>query len=248
VCPKQPCPNQYVQGIDTNLDSWFKEFRAPNHKQIAQIQKQQQQNAQPFLISNLSVSIASRSPSPLSCPPSPFLQPAAVISSHPVCTALFTAVSDFFWNLLFQSSTRAPITISGHQTLASSSSTAPIINISAQDLMNLIDSMVTSISALTASIQALVNAQASNVSISPSASRLHSIVKKPVIFKGKDLESAQLFRSTFCIWINANEDWFALHDSQGKKVQGANGAILPNVHKMVSLALSFMAKDGAVWA
>jgi hypothetical protein len=31
-------------------------------------------------------------------------------------------------------------------------------------------------------------------------------------------------------------------------VQGANGAILLDVHKMVPLALSFMAKDTAVWA
>jgi hypothetical protein len=31
-------------------------------------------------------------------------------------------------------------------------------------------------------------------------------------------------------------------------VQGANGAILLDVHKMVPSALSFMAKDAAVWA
>jgi hypothetical protein len=109
-------------------------------------------------------------------------------------------------------------------------------------------SMATSISALTASIQALVNAQANNVNTSLSASGSRSIVKKPIVFKSKDSESARLFRSAFCVWINANEDWFALRDPQEKKVQGANGAILLDVHKMVPLALSFMAEDTAVWA
>jgi hypothetical protein len=138
--------------------------------------------------------------------------------------------------------------MSGHQTPALGSSTAPVVNISAQDLMNLMGSMATSISALTASVQALVNAQANNVNMSSSASSSRSIVEKPVVFKGKDLESARLFRSAFCIWINANEDRFALRDSQGKKVQSANRAILLDIHKMVPSALFFMAKDAAVWA
>jgi hypothetical protein len=56
--------------------------------------------------------------------------------------------------------------------------------------MNLMGSMATSISALTASVQALVNAQANNVNASPSASGSRSIVEKPVVFKGKDSESA----------------------------------------------------------
>jgi hypothetical protein len=114
--------------------------------------------------------------------------------------------------------------------------------------MNLISSMATSISALTASIQALVNAQANNVNTSLSASGSRSIVEKPVVFKSKDSESAQLFRSAFCVWINANKDRFALRDPQGKKVQGANEAILLDIHKMVPSALSFMAEDAAVWA
>jgi hypothetical protein len=138
--------------------------------------------------------------------------------------------------------------MSGHQTPAPGSTAAPVINISAQDLMNLMGSMATSISALTASIQALVNAQASNVNMSSSASGSCSIVKKLVVFKGKDLKSARLFRSVFRIWINANEDRFALRDPQGKKVQGANGAILLDVHKMVPSALFLIAKDAAVWA
>jgi hypothetical protein len=82
--------------------------------------------------------------------------------------------------------------------------------------------------------------------MSLSTSGSCSIVEKPIIFKGKDLESAQLFRSAFRVWINANKDYFALQDPQGKKVQGANGAILLDVYKMVSLALSFMAEDAAV--
>jgi hypothetical protein len=79
--------------------------------------------------------------------------------------------------------------------------------------MNLMGSMATSISALTASVQALVNIQASNVNTSSSASGSRSIVKKPVVFKSKDSESAQLFRSAFCIWINANKDRFVLQDA-----------------------------------
>jgi hypothetical protein len=102
--------------------------------------------------------------------------------------------------------------MSGHQTPAPSSSTASVVNISAQDLMNLIGSMATSISALTASVQALVNVQASNVNASLSASGSRSIVEKPVVFKDKDSESAQLFQSAFCIWINTNEDRFALRN------------------------------------
>jgi hypothetical protein len=89
--------------------------------------------------------------------------------------------------------------MSGHQTPAPGSFAAPVVNISAQDLINLMGSMATSISALTASVQALVNAQANNVNASPSASGSHSIVEKPVVFKGKDLESARLFRSAFRI-------------------------------------------------
>jgi hypothetical protein len=127
-----------------------------------------------------------------------------------------------------------------------SSFTALVVNISAQDLMNLIGSMATLISVLTASIQALVNVQAINVNASLSASKSRSIVEKPVIFKSKDLKSAQLFRSAFCIWINVNEDCFALRNQQGKKVQSANRAILLNIYKMVPSALSFMAKDAAV--
>jgi hypothetical protein len=138
--------------------------------------------------------------------------------------------------------------MSGHQTPAPGSSAAPVVNISAQDLMNLIGSMATSISALTASIQALVNAQANNVNASPSASGLHSIVEKSVVSKGKDSESAQLFRSAFRVWINANEDRFALRNPQGKKVQSANRATLLDVHKIVPLALSFMVENAAVWA
>jgi hypothetical protein len=114
--------------------------------------------------------------------------------------------------------------------------------------MNLMGSMATSISALTTSVQALVNTQANNVNASPFASSLHSIIEKPVVFKGKDSESAQLFRSAFRVWINTNEDWFALRDPQGKKVQGANGATLLDVYKMVPSALSFMVEDTAVWA
>jgi hypothetical protein len=102
--------------------------------------------------------------------------------------------------------------ISGHQTSAPSSSAAPVVNIFTQDSMNLVGSMATLISALTASIQALVNAQANNANVSPSASRSCSIVEKPVIFKSKDSESAQLFRNAFCIWINTNEDCFALRN------------------------------------
>jgi hypothetical protein len=137
--------------------------------------------------------------------------------------------------------------MSGHQTPAPGSTAAPAVNISAQDLMNLMGSMATSISALTASVQALVNAQANNVNTSSSTSGLRSIVEKPVVFKGKDSESARLFRSAFRVWINANEDRFAHRDPQGKKVQGANGATLLNVHKMVPSALSFMVEDAAVW-
>jgi hypothetical protein len=80
--------------------------------------------------------------------------------------------------------------MSGHQIPAPGSSAVLVVNISAQDLMNLMGSMATSISALIASVQALVNVQASNANTSPSASGSHSIVEKPVIFKGKDLESA----------------------------------------------------------
>jgi hypothetical protein len=138
--------------------------------------------------------------------------------------------------------------MNGHQTPAPGSSAAPVVNISAQDLMNLMGSMATSISALTASVQALVNAQANNVNTSSSASGSRSIVEKPVIFKGKDSESAHLFRSAFRVWINANEDRFALRDAQGKKVQGANGATMLDVHKMVPSALFFIAEDAAVWA
>jgi hypothetical protein len=87
--------------------------------------------------------------------------------------------------------------MSGHQTPALGSAAAPVVNISAQDLMNLMGNMVASISALTASVQALVNAQANNASVSPSASGSQSIVEKPVVFKGKDSESARLFRSAF---------------------------------------------------
>jgi hypothetical protein len=114
--------------------------------------------------------------------------------------------------------------------------------------MNLMGSMATSISALTTSVQALVNAQANSVNASPSASSLRSIIKKPVIFKGKDSESTQLFRSAFRVWINVNEDCFALRNQQGKKVQGANRATILDVYKMVPSALSFMVKDAAVWA
>jgi hypothetical protein len=138
--------------------------------------------------------------------------------------------------------------MSSHQTPAPGSTTALVINISAQDLMNLMGSMATFISALTASVQALVNTQANNVNTSSSASGLRSIVEKPVVFKGKDSESARLFRSAFRVWINANEDRFALCNQQGKKMQRANGAILLDVHKMVPLALSFIAEDAAVWA
>jgi hypothetical protein len=137
--------------------------------------------------------------------------------------------------------------MSGHQIPAPGSSTASVVNISVQDLMNLMGSMAMSISALTASVQTLVNAQANNVNTSPSASGSHSIVEKPVVFKSKDLESAQLFRSAFCVWINANEDRFAPRDSQGKKVQSANRATLLDIYKMVPSALSFMVKDAAVW-
>jgi hypothetical protein len=126
--------------------------------------------------------------------------------------------------------------MSGHQTPAPGSSTAPVVNISAQDLINLMGSMATSISALTTSVQALVNAQANNVNTSLSASGLRSIIEKPVIFKGKDSESARLFRSAFRVWINANEDRFALRNPQGKKVQGANGATLLDIYKIVPSA------------
>jgi hypothetical protein len=136
--------------------------------------------------------------------------------------------------------------MSSHQTLAPDSSAAPVVNISTQDLINLMGSMATSISALTSSVQALVNVQANNANVSLFASRSRSIIKKPIVFKGKDSELAQLFRSAFCIWINVNKDHFTLRDQQGKKVQGANGAILLDVHKMVPLAFSFMAKDTAV--
>jgi hypothetical protein len=155
------------------------------------------------------MSINPRSLSPL---PSPFLQPAAVVSPRLIRSAPSTAVSGFFRDLLSRPPTRVPTTMSGHQTPAPGSSATPIVNISAQDLINLIGSMVTLISALTTSVQALVNAQANNSNASPSASGSYSIVKKPVVFKGKDSESAHLFRSAFYVWINANEDCFALHN------------------------------------
>jgi hypothetical protein len=83
--------------------------------------------------------------------------------------------------------------------------------------------------------------------VSLSAFGLCSIVEKPIVFKSKDSELAKLFQSAFCVWINANEDCFALCDLQGKKVQGANGATLLDVHKMVPSTLSFIVKDAAMW-
>jgi hypothetical protein len=158
VCPEQPCPNRYAQDSEADSNSWFEEFREPNYKQIAQIQEQQRQNTQPFPISNPSISIASRSPSPSFRPPSPFLQPAAVVSPHPVCTIPSAAVSNFFRDLLSQLPICTLVTISGHQTLTPGSSAAPVVNISIQDLLNLMGNMATSISVLTASVQVLVNA------------------------------------------------------------------------------------------
>jgi hypothetical protein len=114
--------------------------------------------------------------------------------------------------------------------------------------MDLMGSIATSISVLTASVQALVNAQASNANVTPFASRSCLIIEKPIIFKGKDSESAQLFRSAFYVWINANKDHFALRNPQDKKMQGANGATLLDIHKIVPLALSFMVEDAAMWA
>jgi hypothetical protein len=84
------------------------------------------------------------------------------------------------------------------------------------------------------------------VSLFASGSR--SIVEKPIVSKSKDSELARLFRSAFRVWINANEDCFALHDSQDKKMQSANGATLLNIHKMVPSALLFIVKNAAVWA
>jgi hypothetical protein len=136
--------------------------------------------------------------------------------------------------------------MSSHQTPTPSSSAASAVNISAQDLINLMGSMATSISMLTALDQALVNAQASNTNASLFTSGSGSIIKKPIVFKGKDSELARLFRSAFRIWINANKDCFALCDLQRKKVQGANRAILLDVHKMILLALSFIVEDAAV--
>lgn len=99
--------------------------------------------------------------------------------------------------------------------------------------------MAQSIQALTASVQALVDSQATH-SVSYSGNG-RSTVEKPVVFKGKDFKLACLFRSAFMIWVPANEDHFMERNAQNAKVRN-------QASHFVLSALSFMTEDAAVWA
>jgi hypothetical protein len=73
------------------------------------------------------------------------------------------------------------------------------------------------------------------------------VVKKPTSFEGKDSESAWLFRSAFCIWVESNEKFFQ-HWPNSIHVINQAGEELLNKPKMITSALLFITKDAAVWA
>jgi hypothetical protein len=74
-----------------------------------------------------------------------------------------------------------------------------------------------------------------------------SVVEKPTSFEGKDSESARLFRSAFRIWVKSNKRFFQ-HWPNSIRIINQAGEELLDEPKMITLALSFMTKDAAVWA
>jgi hypothetical protein len=116
-------------------------------------------------------------------------------------------------------------------------------------LEDLIYSLAQSVQGLNATVATLSTSVSTVVSaLSRQNGSSHgSVVEKPTSFEGKDSESARLFRSAFCVWVESNERFFQ-HWPNGTRVVNQAGEELLDEPKMITSALSFMTKDAAVWA
>lgn len=81
-----------------------------------------------------------------------------------------------------------------------------------------------------------------------SHTRPINIVKKPKALKGKTSEEAYLFCSTFTVWVHDHDVAFVSRDPTTGTIIMANGRTVYNGRKMISLALSFMISNAAIWA
>jgi hypothetical protein len=118
--------------------------------------------------------------------------------------------------------------------------------LSLEDLVYSLAQSVQGLNAIVATLSTSVSTVVGALSQQNSSSR-GSVVEKPTSFEGKDSESARLFRSAFCVWVESNERFFQ-HWPNGTRVVNQAGEELLDEPKMIMLALSFMTKDTAVWA
>jgi hypothetical protein len=118
--------------------------------------------------------------------------------------------------------------------------------LSLEDLVYSLAQSVQGLNATVATLSTSVSIVVGALSRQNGSSR-GSVVEKPTGFEGKDSESAWLFRSAFRIWMESNERFFQ-HWPNGTRVINQAGEELLDKSKMITLALSFMTKDAAVWA
>ena len=108
--------------------------------------------------------------------------------------------------------------------------------------------LTTLVGRLLQSQQALVNTVNHLATRSNDNRPAKSAVEKPAVFKGKDSESARMFRAAVWVYIVNNRDIFAIRDLNGKILYNANRRWEQDVGAAVAFALSLMADDAALWA
>jgi hypothetical protein len=107
-------------------------------------------------------------------------------------------------------------------------------------LAQLVQRLNTTIATLSTSVSMVVSA------LSQQNSSLHSsVVKKPTSFEDKDSESAQLFCSAFCIWVESNKRFYQ-HWPNSTCVINQDREELLDKFKMIMLALLFITKNATV--
>ena len=111
----------------------------------------------------------------------------------------------------------------------------------------MLGTMATNVSNLADQVTALAQTVSAMQSAN-SGPRKVSVVEKPATFKGKDSESARLFRNAFYVWAEANKETFAEREANGRVALLPDGRIRMDSRRTILSAMSFMTEDAALWA
>jgi hypothetical protein len=118
--------------------------------------------------------------------------------------------------------------------------------LSLENLVYLLAQSIQRLNATVASLSTLVSMVISALSQQNGLS-CSLVVEKPTSFKDKYSESAWLFCGAFYVWVKSNKQFYQYWPN-GTCIINQNREELLDKSKMITLALSFMSKNTAIWA